>query len=514
MSDLQAELRESEERAERFRSDAELLEAGGTTWISQQLVNLNGQIISARAATATAQAELPQVGELIRSSDSSSLLASAGVLQSPLVQDLRKQQVALERQIAELSSELGPAHPRMLQLRADAADLESQISIEVDKVVQGLRNSVKVAEAREAELEQQAVILTARLSLTKKDEIQLRALEREVEANQQLLETLLARRKALGSPNLVQTGQPDARVISFAAASITPSFPQFGISMAGIFMVSTIIGFVVAFIREIRRQGISTLEQLEAVSRLRALGFVPYVTSRRQRREMLGSILTKSRRPFTQAMKTLNWQLDESMPELAKVIVVTSSVPGEGKTTTAIAIARIKALKGQRTILVDADIRNPSVHTKLNYWPASGLTDVIKGESGLVDAILSDKESPLGILPAGQASSDVLGLVESSEMSTILKVLRFRYDYIIIDSPPIAAAPDACVLSKMADTTILAVRCSTTPANAVQYALRVLKRNGGHITGTVLTMVEASYSLNRKYGYFGYYGHYENKEQG
>ncbi len=148
----------------------------------------------------------------------------------------------------------------------------------------------------------------------------------------------------------------------------------------------------------------------------------------------------------------------------------------------------------------------------MNCQPASGLTDVIEGKGDLADAIVFDKDSPLEILPAGQASSDALGLVESSAMSTVLKGLSGHYDYIIIDSPPIAAAPDACILSREADTTLLVVRCSTTPANAVQYALRVLKRNGGHIIGTVLTMVEASYSLNRKYGYFGYYGYYGNEE--
>ena len=511
IANLLAELRESEQRAERFRSDAELIEAGGATLISQQLVNLSGQVISARAETASAQAELSQVGELIRSADSSSILASAGVLQSPLVQELRKQQVALEREIAELSSELGPVHPRMLQLRADAADLESQISIEVDKVVQGLRNSVKVAEAREAGLEREAVLLTAGLSQTKRDEIQLRALEREAEANRQLLETLLARRKVLGSPDLMQTGQSDARVISFAKPPITPSFPKFGISIAGIFMVSMIIGFVVASILEIRRLGISTLEQLEAVSKLRALGFVPHVASRQQQRGMLLSVLTKSRRPFAQAMKTLNWQMDQGMPESAKVIVVTSPIAGEGKTTTAIAIARIKALKGHKTIIVDADIRKPTVHTRLKCQQTSGLTDVIEGRSKLVDVILPDEESPLEILPAGQASSDALDLVESLAMSSVLEELSSQYDYIIVDSPPIAAGPDACILSKDADTTILTVRCLTTPANAVRYALRVLKRNGGHITGTVLTMVEASGYLNRKYGYFGYYGNYGAK---
>lgn len=513
IAELQTELRESEERAAQFRSDAELLEAGGATLISQQLVDLNGQVISARAATAAARAELSQVSGLINSSDTNSVLASAGVLQSPLVQELRKQQVALERQIAELSSELGPAHPRMIQLNADAADLKSQISIEVDKVIQGLRNAAQVAEAREAELERQAVTLTARLSLAKEDEIQLRALEREVEANRQLLETLLARRKELGSPDQAQTSQPGARVISMAAAPIVPSFPRIGISMAGILMVSTIIGLVAAFIREIRRQGISTLEQLEAVTKLSALGFVPHVSSRRQRREMLASIVTKPRLPFAQAMKTLNWQLEESMPEEAKVIVVTSSIPGEGKTTTAIGIARIKALKGHKTIVIDADIRNPSIHERLNGEHAYGLRDIIEGTCKLADAISSDEETSLKILQAGQPSSDALALIESPAMSSILKVIRDQYDFVVVDSPPIATAPDACVLSREADATIFAVRWSQTPVNAVKYGLRVLKRNGGHITGTVMTMVEASRSLNRNYGYFGYYGYYGPKAQ-
>ena len=513
IAELRGELRESEQRTERFRSDAELLEAGGTTLISQQLVDLNRQIISARAATAAAQAELTQVERLIESSDGSGILASAGILQSPLVQELRKQQVALERQVAELSSEFGPAHPRMVQLNADAADLRSQIAIEVDKVVQSLRSSVRVARAREAELERQSANLTARLGETKEDDIELRALEREAEANRQLLETLLARRKELGSPNQLDSGQPGARVISYAVAPVNPSFPRMGLSLAGIFIVSTIFALVVAFVREIRRQGITTLEQLEAVSGLNALGFVPHVTSRRQRRKMLESIVSDARVPFAQAMNTVNWQLDESMPEPAKVILVTSSVPGEGKTTTAIGIARVKALKGHKTIIVDGDLRNPTVATRLNCESTSGLRDVVQGKSPLEDAVVHDDASALAILPAGQASSDALGLVESSTMSSVLDQLGDEYDYVIVDSPPIATAPDACVLSRESDTTIFVVRWSKTPVNAVKYALRIMRRNGGHVIGSILTMVEPSRSLNRKYGYFGYYGYYGKEAQ-
>jgi capsular exopolysaccharide synthesis family protein len=510
--ELQAKLIESEKRVEEFRSSAELLEAGGSTLISQQLAELNGQIIVARAATEAARAELTQVSSLIEAPNGSGIYASDQLLRSPLVQELRKQQVMLEREIAELSSELGPAHPRMVQLKADAADLVNQISIEIEKVEQGLRNAVTVAVARERGLERQASVLKKQLGQTNEDEIQLRALARESEASRELLETLLARQKELGSPNQLQVRQPDARVISYAAAPANPSFPQIGISMAAIFIASIIFALVVAFIREVRRQGFTTLEQLEAASKLTALGFIPLVSSRRLQPEMLDSIAKKPEHPFAQAMKTLTWQLDESMPSDSRVVLITSAVPGEGKTTTAIGIARTKALKGLKTLLIDADMRDPSIHSRLGIAQGPGLRGIIEDNLSVTDAIVTDSETFLDVLPAGLASADSLDFIESSRMDSILESLIERYAYIVIDAPPVVTGPDACVLSRLADSTIFAVRWSETPVNAVKYALRILERNAVHVTGTVLTMVEVSRTLNRSHGYYGYYGYYTASE--
>ena len=508
IGELQAKLMESEKRVEEFRSNAELLEAGGSTLISQQLAELSGHIIVARTATEAARAELTQVSNLIEAPDSSGIYASDQLLQSPLVQELRRQQGMLEREIAELSSELGPAHPRMVQLKADAADLENQIAVEIGKVAQGLRNEVTVALAREKGLERQSAEMQRQLSKTNEDEIELRALEREADANRDLLETLLARQKELGSPNQLQVGQSDARVISYAAAPANPSFPQMGISMAAILLASIIVALVVAFIREVHRQGFTTLEQLEVVNKLTALGFIPLISSSRQQSKMLDAIADSPQHPFAQAMRTLVWQLDESMPSDSRVVLVTSAVPSEGKSTTAVGIARTKALKGQKTLLIDADMRNPSVHAKLGIAQSPGLRGVIEEDISVSDAIVTDSASSLDVLPAGSGSADALAFIESQRLDSILVELIGRYDYIIIDSPPVATGPDACEISKLADATVFAVRWSQTPVNAVKYALRILERNGAHVTGTILTMVEASRSFNRSHGYYGYYGHY------
>lgn len=514
ISELQAKLLASEARAESFRSDAELLEAGGTTLLSQQLATLNGHLIDAQTATQAARAELTEVADAIDGKDGASLYASEQLMDSPLIRELRREQVALEREIAELSSEYGPAHPRMVQLRADAADLQNQIVNEIQEIEQGLRNAVRVAEAREKGLERQVDELKVRLSQANEDEIQLRALEREAQANGELLEVLLARQKELGTPDQLQAGQPDARVISYAAVPAEPSFPQMGISMAAIIIVSTLLALVVAFVREVRRQGFTTLEQLEAANKLTALGFIPLVSSRRLQSEMLDSIVKEPGRPFALAMSTLNWQLDEAAPSDSGVILMTSSVPGEGKTTTAIGIARTKAMKGQKTLLIDADMRDPSVHTMLGLEQTPGLHDLIDGRAELADVIQTDSDSSLDVLPAGEASAGALSFVESPKLDDILEELVERYDCIIVDSPPVASAPDACALSKLADTTVMTVRWSDTPVNTVKYALRLLERNGGHVTGTVLNMVEASKSLTRNKGYFGYYGDYGTSKAG
>lgn len=507
IEELQAKLIVSEKRVEKFRNNAELLEVGGATLISQQLAELSGQIMVARSATEGTRAELTLVSALFESPDGGSTYASGQLLKSPLVQELRRQQGVLEREIAELSSELGPAHPRMIRLKADAAHLENQISIEIDKVKQGLRNAVTVATAREKGLERQAEVMKKRLSETNEDEIQLRALKRESESSRELLETLLARQKELGQPNQMQVGQKDARVISNAIAPANPSFPQMGISMAAILLASIIVALVVAFIREVRRQGFTTLEQLEAVSKLTALGFVPHVSSRRQRSQMLDAIANSPEHPFAQAMKTLTWQLDESMPSDSCVVLVTSALPGEGKTTTAVGIARTKALRGHKTLLIDADMRNPSVHARLGMAQSPGLRGVIGEDVRVTDAILTDSVTSLDVLPAGSVTADSLAFIESPRMDSILAELVDRYEYVIVDAPPVATGPDACELSKLADTTIFTVRWSDTPVNAVKYALRILEKNGAHVTGTILTMVEASRSLNRSHGYFGYYGY-------
>jgi succinoglycan biosynthesis transport protein ExoP len=508
INELRNDLLASEKRVEDFRSKADLLQAEGSTLISQQMADLNAQLTAAKTARAGAEAQLSQLEELMQSSsDNEGIFTASEVLQSPLIQNLRQQQVAAERELAEASSELGPQHPRIIQLKANAEDVSNQISIEVNKIAQGLRNDVSVAKAREKALQERVAELTSKLSQTNQDQIQLRALEREADSDRQLLETLLSRQKEFGSPAQSQPYQADARVISDADQPTSPSYPQKGFSLGITLVLSTLLALIVAFIREVRRRGFLNTDQLEAATKLSALGYIPLISSRRQKRNILDRMVTNPATPFAQALKTVNWQLTELAPNPCKVVLITSAVPGEGKTTTAIGLARTRALEGRKTLLIDADIRNPNVHKHLNKPQGPGLRDVLESRLPVDEAIVYDEISSLDVITAGEASGDPLNWIDSPRMKEIRAALTKKYQYIIIDSPPIAVAPDACPLSKLADTTVLLVRWSDTPGDMVKYALRILRRNGGHVTGSVLTMLDVARS-KYVYGYYGTYGPY------
>jgi capsular exopolysaccharide synthesis family protein len=320
------------------------------------------------------------------------------------------------------------------------------------------------------------------------------------------LETLLTQRKELGSPDQSQAGLSGARVISFASPPLAPSFPKIGISMAAIFVVAVLLGITIAFIREIRRRGLTTLEQLEGLTGVAALGIIPAVKSRSQRRTILGLLSSQPNSPFAQALKTISWQLKELAGAKNNTIVVTSSVPEEGKTTLCVGLASIRAKKGYRVLVIDADIRKPDVHKKLGLAQAPGLRDVLEGTCKVGDAIVFDEASSIHVLTAGMHSPDALDVLDSQAFFSLLALLGEEYDCIFVDSPPVSVGPDASVLSKHADATVFAVRWSKTPRPGIEYSLRNLRQHGGNMVGALLTMVDLSQASSGHYGYYGYYG--------
>ncbi|MCB9929311.1 MAG: GumC family protein [Alphaproteobacteria bacterium] len=282
IADLRARAEEAERAVEDYRVATGLIDANGSTVTTQQLAELNTQLVTARAETAAARARLSQVrAELRQSGDA---LAAAEVLSSPLIHRLKEQEVEVLRQRAELAQEYGPKHPRMLSVQAELADIQAKIAAEVRQIVAGLSNAVAVAEAQEAALRAALRHTEAAAADQGKAQVRLHALEREAEAARDLLQTFLLRTKQTGDQQEIQ--RPDARIIARASPPERPSEPRQALVLGGFGAVSLLLGLAAALLLGLREQGLGD-RGFGAAAALRVrlgvpvLGAVPQQKARR-----------------------------------------------------------------------------------------------------------------------------------------------------------------------------------------------------------------------------------------
>lgn len=503
VEELREQVASSEQSVEDFRRDAGLLQTQGVTLTAQQMAELNGQLILARAEAAQASARLRQLSRLVESSDG--IATASEVLDSQLIQRLKEQQSQIERRVAELAAEYGPSHPRMIQLRAEQQDLEDSIAGEVNKIVASLRNEVAIASAREASLEEELGRLKAAMALSNDSEIQLRALEREAEANQALLATMLARYKEVSSQDEMNSQRADARIISRGDPPSNPSYPNKPFTLGLVVLLSGLLAVIAVFVRETLQRGFVSGEEIEAMTGLTGLGFVPlHVDNDEEAEGPADYIVSYPRSALSQSLRTALWSTTLTLDHKPNTLVVTSAHPGEGKTTVALGIARSQALAGQKTLLIDADTRNPGVHTLTGNELDPGLVEVLLGDYSEIP-VVTDSATSLDVLCAGRLVGDPLPLLDSGALDELLGRVEQDYDLVVIDTPPLMAASDACALSKKADTTVLIVRWTKTPREVVRHAIRQLARAGGHVAGALLTMVDVKKHAAYHYGDSGAY---------
>ncbi len=499
VAELRDKVSQSERAVEEYREQSGLLEGGGVTLTEQEISDLNAQLIAARSARTEAEARLRQIRRLIGTPDGA---ASAGeVLGSSLIQRLKEQETAVQRQVAELATEYGDSHPTMIKLRAEAADLTARIDAEIQKIVDGLDYEVAIARAREASLASAVADAKARVGEANRADVGLRALEREAQANRLLLETMLARFTESSAQDDMASQQPDARIISSAVVPVDPSFPMTKAILALAFVAGGFIALIVAFIREFSDKGFRAGEQVESATGVRSLGFVPMVRSR-----LLGKnspteyLLSHSASAFAESIRSFHVGLATDRSGRApRSILVTSSQPGEGKTTVAVCLARLLAQAGQRVVIIDADTRRPAVHDAMGVEVKPGLMDVLAGKAPLNEAIVADTRTGAAVLPAGKVVSNPPAALSSPRINELLRVVSARYDCVIVDSPPIMAVADALMLTRRVDATVVVARWGQTRRESVRLALKRIADAGGNVAGVLLSMVNV-----RRYAKYGY----------
>jgi capsular exopolysaccharide synthesis family protein len=499
LTKLREQVEASQRAVETYRNEAGLLMGRDITVATQEMTDLGQQLLTAQARRAEAEANLRQA----QSASASEVGTIPEVLRSSLIEQLRKEETLLTAQAAQLSMQRGPNHPDMISIRSQISDVQSGIAAEIARIIVGLRNEVKVARAQEEELRERLQKAKGDVGQANEALGQLQALEGEAQANQTLYDSFLATLKQTGGDDLFQ--EADAHLVSSADIPNSPSFPRKKMLLLLVVAASGFLGVVLAFTGELLDEGVRSMDQVETQMYARALGLVPEL--RRSRRKPEDDILVHRDTTFAESLRSLHTgvMMLSADPGAVKTILITSTVPKEGKTTIAVGLARLLVGAGKRVIVVDCDLRRPQVHVAFGMAVEPGLANHLTGQVEIDKVIRRDPKSGAEFIPAGRDSFDSSALFESERMRELLDDLSKRYDLVILDSAPVLAVSDTRVLCRLVNKTVYVVRWADTRRKAAVNGVRQVLEAGGDLAGVVLTRVNVKRHAQYGFADSGYY---------
>ena len=504
LDDLKAQVEKSEGAVEAFKARQVATSGQGAGLMAQQMTQLNSELITARSKRSEAEARYNQLNSRLKAGDP---LAAAEILSSPGVARLRETQAELKREEAELSARYFDRHPKMVKIRAEIQDVENGLRNEIGKVVQNLRGELAVTRSRERSLQQSLRELESRAVRQNQASVGLRQLEREAEANRSIYENFLSRFKETTAQEDIQ--DTDVRVISRAEIPGGPSSPKRQLILAGAAVLGLLVGGGLILLLEVMNNGFRSPAEAEAVLGLVTLGSVPMLRgSGRKRRDVLDYVVNKPVSALAESFRSLRTSLLLSnVDHPPKVVLVTSSIPGEGKSTTSLLLARISVALGRKVVIVDCDLRRSTIHNTIGISNDASVVDVLSGHLPLEDAIYKDEVSGLDIIPAKPTAASSIDLLSSENFVQLVDQLREKYDMVILDSAPILAVSDALVVGNLADSVLYVIKWDDTPKAAVSSGVQSMLDANLKIAGVVLNQIDMKKSS--AYGEYGsYYGKY------
>ncbi|HZT88963.1 MAG TPA: polysaccharide biosynthesis tyrosine autokinase [Stellaceae bacterium] len=515
---LRKQVQESEEAVVSFRAAHGLVQSGGVTLDEQQLAKLNAALIDAKADLAQKKAQVQQLAALqARGGNLGDLPA---ISEGGSLGNLRQQAAELSAKEADLLTRYSTAHPLVVNVRAQLGDVKRSIAAEVQRLAASVRNQYELALARVGSLETSLRRASGQSSLDDATAIQLRDLERTAAVNKALFEDFLKDAKIAGEQ---ATFEPqDVRIITPAAPPTVAAYPRRGRFMTLSLFLGLLAGIGAAAAKDKLQSGFMTPKQVEDVLGLPVLASLYRLAQADLKLEgrpvaiyRIPAVKPLSR--HAEAIRTLRSGVHMSDVDRPPVVVqVTSAVPGEGKTTIALSLAASAAAAKLRTLLVDADLRHPTVSQVCFPAGAVGLVDVLLGDVAAAEAVAFWEEAGHWVLGAGNHAQSPPDLLGSERMRALVAEFREDYDLVILDTPPVGPVSDPVVVSRLSDTAVLAVRWGATAREMVKQAVVQLSPHC-KIAGVALNQVqERRAEKYGKYAYAFYYGrrHYKNYYSG
>jgi succinoglycan biosynthesis transport protein ExoP len=526
LQDRLRELRQQASTAERavveFKAKNKIIDAGGGRLINeQQLGELNSQLVVARTQTADAQAKLDRIESILRadSPDASVNATVTDTLKSEVVSKLRTHYLELASREADLSARYGHNHMAAVNLRNQMRETGKAVLDELRRLAETYKSEAAIARQREDGIQTQLAQVVSQSQVTNEAQIALRDLESSAQTYRALYDNFLQRH--MESVQQQSFPSTEARLISAASRPLAPSHPRTLLIFAITGFGGMLLGISFAIYRDLSERAFRTGMQVETTLLTNCIAMVPKFdrtkSDVRDRQNLPCGTVDMPLSRFTEAIRSIKLAADVSaVGKASKVIGFTSSLPNEGKSTLAANLAQLIAHAGARTILVDADLRNPWLSRVLARTAKAGSLDVISGKASLDKAVWNDPITNMAFLPMVSTSrlvrysNEILG---SDEMKKLFDELRRRYEWVVVDFSPLAPVVDVRSTTHLVDSYVLVIEWGRTKIDTVEHALHSAKVVYENLLGAVLNKVNVrqlrsydrgNYYQNKHYARYGY----------
>jgi capsular exopolysaccharide synthesis family protein len=453
------------------------------TLVGSDIVQISQALAKAREARIAAEAELANT------------MTGVAQINAPTISALRQKRAEAQAQLAQMQTTFADDYPALASLRSQIANLDKSIRDEVGRSSQGNREAYNAALKRERDLESELNSLTDRYNNQQRESIEMAILQREVDSNRQLYEGLLQRYKEIG---VAGVGTNNVSLVDRAKPAERPSSPSLMINLVVALLVGMILAAGLVFVLEKMDSSVRDPQDVLTRFGLPLLGAIPEVLNR-----PVADAITDKKSAIYEAyfslMTNLTFLTEHGAP---RAIMLTSSRPKEGKSNSSLCLATVLAATGKSVILVDADVRNPSLNRYLDIPNQRGLSHYLSGDEDLDGIIAELPKFGFSIITAGKVPPNAAELLGSERLATLIATLLDRFDHVLIDSPPLLGLADAPLIARRVEGVLFTIEANATKNRAIATALNRLRMSGAKMFGAIVTKVGAR---NQIYGYgYGY----------
>ena len=483
---LKLRLEDSEKKLLTFAQDQQIVDVNDKASIAET------NLASANAALGNLIAERTKNEQLWKQTEAGATIDLPQLLNDKSIEGLRAKRKELETEYQQKLQIFKPDYPAMVQIKNQLDEIDRQLADEAKTLKDSLKGAYEASLAQEQEMRKRIETLKADVLDLQKRSIQYNILKREVDTNRELYTSLLQRYKEVDVASGV--GANNVFVVDRAGLPGGPSSPDLFRAILMSLLLGAGAGLGAAYLIERLDNKVRSVEQLEVASGLPTLGVIPKVTNVEEQAADVRSALNES---FRSLCTALQFATDEGLP---RTITVTSAGPAEGKSLTSIAMAKHFASLGRKVLLVDADLRNPSLHQKLNGDNAAGLSNYLTGACSPPEVMQKTEIANLAFIASGPLPPNAADLLGGPRVLSLLSVGCEVFDLIVIDGPPVLGLADAPLLSSAASATVFVVAAGSARPAVIRAALKRLQLARANLVGAILTKYDSN-SVTYGYGY-------------